>query len=65
MEAAGSYLQRGFSREQIGRRLDPPRSEDWVAARVAEVRAEMARQALETAGDELDAELRARLETYV
>lgn len=59
------HLWRGFTLKEIAQRLDPPRSEDWVSSRLAEVRHAIAEQVLETAGDELDAEVRRALERYV
>jgi hypothetical protein len=50
----------GLTVQEIGHRLKPPRSEDWVASRVAETRRTLAANVLEVAGDELPAELRAR-----
>jgi hypothetical protein len=48
----------GLTVQEIGHRLKPPRSEDWVASRVAETRRTLAANVLEVAGDELPAELR-------
>jgi hypothetical protein len=64
MEQVGWYLQAGYGHLEIGRLLDPPRSEDWVATRVREARAAIAAQVLENAGDEMSADLRARLEAF-
>jgi hypothetical protein len=61
----GPFLWTGFTLGEIGRQLDPPRGEDWVSTRIAEARRAIAEQVLVAAGDELPAELRARLEQYV
>jgi hypothetical protein len=48
---------------EIGSELG--RSEDWVADKLGELRSGLAEHVLEAAGDELPAELRARLEAFV
>lgn len=63
MPEIGPFLWRGYNHAEIAQRLN--RSEDWVSARVAEARRAIAEQVLEVAGDELPAELRARLEAFV
>jgi hypothetical protein len=57
------FLTLGLGYREIAERLQPPRSDDWVSARVAEIRRAWARQLLE-AGDDRDDALRARLERY-
>lgn len=64
MSEIGPFLWRGFTLKEIARRLDPARSEDWVSNRLAVTRSAIAEQVREAAGDELDPELRARLEAY-
>jgi hypothetical protein len=64
MSEIGPFLWRGFTLKEIGTRLDPPRSGDYVGNRIAEVRQAIAQHVLDVAGDELPAELRARLEQY-
>jgi hypothetical protein len=65
MPEIGPYLWTGYTLAEIASRLDPPRSEEWASARVAEARRAIAAQVLENAGDELDPALRPRLERYV
>lgn len=61
LEELGYFLQLGLAPREIGERLEPRRSEDWVSGRVAEIRRAWAEQVLEVAGDKLDAEQRSRL----
>lgn len=56
----GPYLASGLTYRQIGERLSPARSEDWVSTRVAAVKQELIAQALERV-DEMDARLRERV----
>ena len=65
LDELGPFLTLGLGHREIAERLQPPRSEDWVAARVAEIRRAWARQVLEAAGDELGEDMRARLERYL
>jgi ParB-like chromosome segregation protein Spo0J len=62
-EQLGPFLTAGLNYRQIAEELG--RSEDWVADRVHLLRSALAANALEVAGDELDVELRARLEAFV
>jgi hypothetical protein len=64
MPEIGPFLWSGYTLAEIASRLDPPRSEDWVSNRLGEARRAIAEQVLEAAGDELDEELRQRLEHY-
>ena len=65
LDEIGPFLTAGYNFAETAKRLDPPRSAEWVATQVARARSAMATQVLENAGDELDAELRARLESFV
>lgn len=56
----GPYLASGLTYRQIGERLSPTRSEDWVSTRVAAVKAALVAQALSRA-DELEPRLRERI----
>lgn len=59
----GPYLTRGLTYVEIARKLD--HSEDWVSSRVRTLREDLARNALDEAGDDMRSELRARLAEYV
>jgi DNA-binding transcriptional MerR regulator len=65
LDLIGTHLSSGLTLTEIGEQLEQRRSGDWVATRLGEVRAAIAAQVLEVAGDELPAELRARLKQYV
>lgn len=63
LEAVGPSLVRGLTHKETGARLG--RSEDWVAARVRELRSALVVNVLETSGDQLPVGLKRRLERYV
>ncbi len=64
LEQLGPYLALGLNHAEIGRRLRPPRTDEWVGARVREIRKALAANVLENAGDDLDPDVRVRLEAH-
>lgn len=63
MEQIGPSLVRGLTNKELGARFG--KSEDWAQSRVRLLRRAIAEHVLETAGNDLDPELRARLERYI
>jgi hypothetical protein len=63
LEELGPFLTLGLTYVEIARKLE--RSEDWVSSRVRMLREDLARNALDEAGDDMRSELRARLAEYV
>lgn len=64
LEELGPYLTAGLGYKEIGERLQPPRSEDYVATNVAKIRQAIAENVLANAADDLAPEMRARLEAF-
>jgi len=60
----GPFLASGLTFAEIGSRLEPRRSEDWVAARVRDVRVALAREAL-ARPDGMPRALRERLQALL